>query len=145
MTSATVTTRSAASGTAMGSVTTGAAATAITTVPAGATSTGATTTATTTTAPAAAPASHPRRTAVRPSPARPTRPVPPAATLASWGARIAADGMRAHEDLAREVVEVAAALGLCPVLVDVLADPGEPTVARERAFGRLAQALALTA
>jgi len=66
-------------------------------------------------------------------------------TLADWAARIEADGIAAHEDLARSVVAAASGRGLCPVLVDVLADPREPSVARERAFGRLALSLVRTA
>ncbi len=65
-------------------------------------------------------------------------------TLSAWAARIDADGIEAHEDLARTIVTAASRLGLCPVLVDVLADPAEPTAARERAFGRLALSLTLT-
>ncbi len=68
--------------------------------------------------------------------------VPTAGMLSAWAARIDADGIAAHEDLARRVVVAASRSGLCPVLVDVLADPAEPSVARERAFGRLAAALA---
>lgn len=66
-------------------------------------------------------------------------------TLADWAARIDADGIAAHEDLASSVVAAASSRGLCPVLVDVLADPREPSVARERAFGRLALSLVRTA
>jgi hypothetical protein len=66
-------------------------------------------------------------------------------TLAAWAARIDADGIAGHEDLARAVVAAASSRGLCPVLVDVLADPTEPSVARERAFGRLALSLTLAA
>lgn len=93
------------------------------------------------------------------APSRPTRPtraaaatpgarsVPAAApdprSLSRWASRIAADGIEAHEDLAGNVVDAASRRGLCPVLVDVLADTTEPAVARERAFGRLALALTL--
>ena len=40
-----------------------------------------------------------------------------------------------------DVVRAARAHGLSAVLVDVLADPGQPEVARLRAFGRIAAAL----
>lgn len=71
--------------------------------------------------------------------------LPDGRALASWAARIDADGIGAHEDLADSLVAAASRYGLCPVLVDVLADPNEPSVARERAFGRLALALTRSA
>ena len=39
------------------------------------------------------------------------------------------------------VAQAARAQGVSPVLVDILADPGQPEVARLRAFGRVAAAL----
>jgi hypothetical protein len=54
-----------------------------------------------------------------------------------------ADGGIAGRELAvRRVVRAAQALGVSPTLVAVLADPAEPEVARLRAFGRIATALA---
>ena len=72
-------------------------------------------------------------------------PVPDRRALSAWAARIDADGISTHEDLARDLVAAASRRGLCPVLVDVLADPREPAGARERAVGRLALALTLAA
>ena len=81
------------------------------------------------------------------NPATPGHPVsaPSTDTLSVWAARIDADGIAAHEDAAQRLAAVASSRGLCPVLVDVLADPREPSVARERAFGRLALSLQLAA
>jgi hypothetical protein len=52
-----------------------------------------------------------------------------------------ARGFTGREVAVREVVRVARAARLSPVLVDVLADPSEPEVARLRAFGHIATAL----
>jgi hypothetical protein len=53
------------------------------------------------------------------------------------------DGGIAGRELAvRRVVRAAQALGVSPTLVAVLADPAEPAVARLRAFGCVATALA---
>jgi hypothetical protein len=53
------------------------------------------------------------------------------------------DGGIAGRELAmRRVVRAGQALGVSPTLVAVLADPAEPEVARLRAFGRIATALA---
>jgi hypothetical protein len=53
------------------------------------------------------------------------------------------DGGIAGRELAvRRVVRAAQALGVSPTLVAVLADPAEPEVARLRAFGCIATALA---
>jgi hypothetical protein len=47
-------------------------------------------------------------------------------------------GFAGQEAAVRQVVRSARALGLSRVVVDVLADPDEPEVARLRAFGRVA-------
>lgn len=66
---------------------------------------------------------------------------PDAAALQSWGFAVEKDGITAHEDTAAVVVEAATRKGLRPILIDILADRREPSVARQRAFGRLALAL----
>ena len=53
-----------------------------------------------------------------------------------------AHGFDGQEVAVRQVVRSARAAGLPATLVDVLADPTEPEVARMRAFGRVAAALA---
>jgi hypothetical protein len=58
----------------------------------------------------------------------------------SWD--LANDGFQGHEPSIRQVVRLARAAGISAVLVDILADPSEPEVARHRAFGRIAAALA---
>ena len=45
------------------------------------------------------------------------------------------------QNLVRDVVRSARAAGLSDVLINVLADPNEPEVARLRAYGRLTAAL----
>jgi hypothetical protein len=57
---------------------------------------------------------------------------------------LASHGFVRHELAVRQVVRAARAAGsrVPPVLVDVLADPAEPEVARLRAFGTIAVALA---
>jgi hypothetical protein len=55
---------------------------------------------------------------------------------------LSSDGLDAHEVSIRQVVSWARAAGVSPVLVGILADPSEPEVARLRAFGRIATALA---
>jgi hypothetical protein len=56
------------------------------------------------------------------------------------------DGGFAGRELAvRRVVRAAQALGVSPTLIAVLADPAEPEVARLRAFGCIATALAAAA
>jgi hypothetical protein len=86
---------------------------------------------------------------VEPAPARPVGadPARPASATgwrawdeAAWA--IATDGITAHEQAVTELLAAARSAGVCSVLVDVLADPAEPTVARERAFGRVAAAIA---
>ena len=52
------------------------------------------------------------------------------------------DGIRGHEVSIRQVVRSARAAGVSSVAVDILADPSEPEVARLRAFGQVASALA---
>jgi hypothetical protein len=51
------------------------------------------------------------------------------------------DGFVGHEAAVHQVVRTARAHGLSAVLVDVLADPRQPDVARLRAFGRIAASL----
>jgi hypothetical protein len=55
---------------------------------------------------------------------------------------LSCDGLGAHEVSIRQVVSWARAADVSPVLVGILADPSEPEVARLRAFGRIATALA---
>ncbi|MBA3605664.1 MAG: hypothetical protein H0W46_06785 [Acidimicrobiia bacterium] len=52
------------------------------------------------------------------------------------------DGLAHHEAALRDVVAAARRAGLSPVLAGVLGDPGQPDVARLRAFGLLASQLA---
>jgi hypothetical protein len=56
---------------------------------------------------------------------------------------IAEDGVAAHEAVVKELARQALHRGLVPVISQILADPQAPPVARQRAFGRVAQALAL--
>ena len=51
-------------------------------------------------------------------------------------------GFAGQEAALRPVIRAARVLGVSRTLVDVLADPAEPEVARLRAFGRVATALA---
>lgn len=51
-------------------------------------------------------------------------------------------GFTGQEVAVRQVVRAARVLGVSRTLVDVLADPAEPEVARLRAFGRVATELA---
>jgi hypothetical protein len=51
-------------------------------------------------------------------------------------------GFSGQEVALRPVIRAARAAGVSPLLVDVLADPAEPEVARLRAFGRVATELA---
>jgi hypothetical protein len=53
-----------------------------------------------------------------------------------------ARGFAGQEAAVRRVVRAARARGLSSVALDVLADPTEPAVARLRAFGNVAAALA---
>lgn len=77
--------------------------------------------------------------------ARPVEPAhhdsPDATALLRWGFAVEKDGIAAHEDTASAVVEAATRKGLRPILIEILADRREPSVARQRAFGRLAFAL----
>ncbi len=61
--------------------------------------------------------------------------------LTKLGFQVDLDGIEAHEDAARVLVDAARVRGIRPVLVEVLSDPSEPSVARTRAFGHLAYAL----
>lgn len=54
---------------------------------------------------------------------------------------IDADGLARHQDRADEVVGQARSLGLSTPLVDVLADRQVPMPVRERAFGKVVNAL----
>ncbi len=58
---------------------------------------------------------------------------------------LADGGIEGRELAVRRVVRAAQAVGVSPTLVDLLADPTEPEVARLRAFGLIATALAETA
>jgi hypothetical protein len=58
----------------------------------------------------------------------------------SWD--LAYDGFEGREPSIRQVVRSARAARVSPVLIDVLRDPSAPEVARLRAFGRIAAALA---
>jgi hypothetical protein len=55
---------------------------------------------------------------------------------------LASEGFEGHEVVVRQVVRSARAAGVSPTLVDILADPAEPEVARLRAFGHVVAALA---
>ncbi len=64
--------------------------------------------------------------------------------LESLAFDLASDGFAGHELAIRQVVRAARAAGpsrVPPTLVDILADPGEPEVARLRAFGTIALAI----
>jgi len=50
----------------------------------------------------------------------------------------------APDQLIAQIAEDAIRLGVRPVAAGVFADPKDPAAARERAFGRIAQALART-
>lgn len=58
---------------------------------------------------------------------------------------IDSDGIVRHESAVAGVVGWARAAGVSPVAADVLADPATPAPVRERAFGKVAQALAADA
>lgn len=64
------------------------------------------------------------------------------ATLIELAWDLACDGVGGHEDAVRQVILVGREAGVSPILVAVLADPHEPEVARLRAFGHIAAALA---
>jgi hypothetical protein len=55
---------------------------------------------------------------------------------------LSSDGFAGHEESILQVVRWARAARVSPVVVDILADPSEPEVARLRAFGHVATALA---
>ncbi|MFN8051610.1 MAG: hypothetical protein U0Q22_09255 [Acidimicrobiales bacterium] len=55
---------------------------------------------------------------------------------------IDADGIARHEDAASAVVRQARTAGVTSPLVDVLADLSVPAPVRERAFGKVAHAIA---
>jgi hypothetical protein len=55
---------------------------------------------------------------------------------------LASDGFAGRERAVRQVVLTARGQGLPTALTEILADPGEPEVARLRAFGRIAALLA---
>lgn len=56
--------------------------------------------------------------------------------------RLASDGFAGQESEVRQFTRAARAAGVPAVLVDALADPQQPEVARLRAFGRVAAVLA---
>lgn len=62
--------------------------------------------------------------------------------VADLGWDLATDGFAGRDAAVRDVVRTARAVGLSPVLTAVLGDPRAPEVARLRAFGHLAAALA---
>ena len=61
-------------------------------------------------------------------------------TELAW--ELASAGFAGREHTVRHVVRTARAHGLPPVVVEVLADPQQPEIARLRAFGRVATLLA---
>jgi hypothetical protein len=61
---------------------------------------------------------------------------------AALGAAVAADGPAAHDAALADLARRALAAGVDPVLCAVVADRSAPAVARERALGRIAVALA---
>jgi hypothetical protein len=56
--------------------------------------------------------------------------------------RVAQDGVGRHLDEVRALAHGALAQGVSAVLVGILLNPDEPAVARQRAFGAIAAALA---
>ena len=68
-------------------------------------------------------------------------PGPGVETLDELAWAIDRDGIGPHEATVARLVAWARALGLDPVLVDVLSDPAQPPAARERAFGAVSQAV----
>ncbi len=54
---------------------------------------------------------------------------------------LAADGFAGREHTIRAIVRVARQHGVSPTLVDLLADPDEHEIVRQRAFGRIAVVL----
>jgi ABC-type sugar transport system substrate-binding protein len=62
--------------------------------------------------------------------------------LTNLASDLASNGFAGHDAAVRDVVRSARAYGIPSVLVDVLVDPREPEVARQRAFGMIASALA---
>ncbi len=71
-----------------------------------------------------------------------SRPGPGTETLDELAWAIDGDGIGRHEAAVARAVTWARALGLNPVLLDVLSDPAQPPAARERAFGALARIVA---
>jgi hypothetical protein len=71
-----------------------------------------------------------------------SRPGPGTETLDELAWAIDGDGIGRHEAAVDRVVTWARALGFDPVLLDVLSDPAQPPVARERAFGALTRTVA---
>lgn len=65
--------------------------------------------------------------------------------LTTLAHRIAADGIRAHDTAVAAIAAEARSRGVCLTLASLLADPSAPTAARERAFGRIAELLAVHA
>lgn len=58
-------------------------------------------------------------------------------TLDDLAFRVAAEGVDSDRSAVTAVVRRAARLGASPVLADIVIDPREPFVARQRAFGEL--------
>jgi hypothetical protein len=59
------------------------------------------------------------------------------ATLDDLAFRVATHGVDSERGAVSRVVRRAATLGADPVLTDIVVDPREPAVARQRAFGEL--------
>ena len=66
---------------------------------------------------------------------------PLAVDLSTLAADLASGGLGGHDADLHAVVRAARARGVSPVLVDILADPDQPDVARLPAFGRIASSL----
>ena len=62
--------------------------------------------------------------------------------LTNLASDLASNGFAGHDAAVRDVVRSARASGIPSVLVDVLADPRQPEVARQRAFGMVVSVLA---
>jgi hypothetical protein len=62
--------------------------------------------------------------------------------LTNLASDLAFEGFAGHDAAVRDVVRSARAHGISSVLVDVLADPRQPEVARQRAFGMVVSTMA---
>ena len=65
----------------------------------------------------------------------PSTPLPAALADLAWA--IARDGIEQHESAVARAVLALRAAGAVSPLLDLVADRDQPTIARERAFGRL--------